>query len=183
MICPHCGWGETGQRRRRTALGYRTFAGRACRRVFNERTGTGFNDVQYPTDVVVLAVLWRLRSKLRLRDVAELLLERGDEVTHETIRDREFRFVPRRADQLRAKRRGRPGVSWYIDETGVTVAGRWYSLSRAIDREEALLDSMRSGHRDKHAARRFLRRLVDVAGCKPLRVTTDQHPAYRKAIR
>ena len=42
---------------------------------------------------------------------------------------------------------------------------------------------MLSPYRDKHAARRFLRRLVDIAGCKPLRVTTDQHPAYRKAIR
>ena len=42
---------------------------------------------------------------------------------------------------------------------------------------------MLSPYRDKHAARRFLRRLVEIAGCKPLRVTTDQHPAYRKAIR
>ena len=41
---------------------------------------------------------------------------------------------------------------------------------------------MLSEHRDKHAARRFLRRLVEVAGRKPLRVTTDHHPAYRKAI-
>ncbi len=42
---------------------------------------------------------------------------------------------------------------------------------------------MLSKHRDKHAARRVLRRLVEFAGCKPLRVTTDRHPAYRKAIR
>ena len=42
---------------------------------------------------------------------------------------------------------------------------------------------MLSERRDKHAARRFLRRLVEVAGRKPLRVTTDQHPAYRRAIR
>ena len=42
---------------------------------------------------------------------------------------------------------------------------------------------MLSEHRDKHAARRFLRRLLEVGGRKPLRVTTDHHPAYRKAIR
>ncbi len=42
---------------------------------------------------------------------------------------------------------------------------------------------MLSEHRDKHAARRFLRRLVEVVGSKPLRITTDHHPAYRKAIR
>ena len=46
-----------------------------------------------------------------------------------------------------------------------------------------LLDSMLSEHRDKHAARRFLRRLLDSAGQKPLRMTTDKHPAYTKAIR
>ena len=42
---------------------------------------------------------------------------------------------------------------------------------------------MLSEHRDKHAARRFLRRLLDTAGQKPLRLTTDKHPAYKKAIR
>ena len=63
------------------------------------------------------------------------------------------------------------------------VAGRWCSRYRALDREGVLLDSMRSAHRDKHAARRFLRRLVDVAERKPPRVTTDKHPPYRRAIR
>ena len=63
------------------------------------------------------------------------------------------------------------------------VAGRWCYLDRAIDREGVLLDSMRSAHRDKHAARRFLRRLVEVTARKPQRVTTDQHPPYRRAIR
>ncbi len=160
-------------------------AGRgACRGArFNARTGTLFNELQYPTDVVLLAVLWRLRYKLSFRDVAELLLQRGYEVTRETIRNWEFRFAPLLADRLRAKRRGRAGVSWYIDETYVKVAGRWCYLYRAIDRDGDLLDSMLSELRDKHAARRFLRRLVEVAGGKPRRVTTDAHPAYRKAIR
>ena len=183
MTCPHCGSGETGRRGRRTTLGYRTFACHPCRSLFNERTGTGFNDLQYPTDIVLLTVLWRLRYKLGFRDVAELLLERGYEVTHETIRDWEFRFAPLLADQLRTKRRGRAGRSWYLDETYVKVAGRWCYLYRAIDGDGQLIDSMLSAHRDKHAARKFLRRLVEVAERKPLRVTTDQHPAYRRSIR
>ncbi|MEE8422739.1 MAG: IS6 family transposase, partial [Dehalococcoidia bacterium] len=94
MTCPHCGSEETSRRRRRSSLGYRTSACRACRRIFNERTGTPFNELQYPTDIVLLAVLWRLRYKLSFRDVAELLLQRGFEVTHETIRAWEFRFAP-----------------------------------------------------------------------------------------
>ena len=183
MACPDCASTATTRRKGRTALGYRRFRCRACRRRFNERTGTPFNDLQYPTDIVLLAVLWRLRYKLGFRDVAELLLQRGFEVTHETIRAWEFRFAPLLADQLRAKRRGRAGVSWYIDETYVKVAWRWCYLYRAIDREGELLDSMLSEHRDKHAARRFLRRLVDVAERRPQRVTTDHHPPYRRAIR
>ena len=84
---------------------------------------------------------------------------------------------------MRARRRGRAGESWYVDETYVKVAGRWCYLYRAIDRDGDLIDSMLSEHRDKRAARRFLRSLVEVAGRKPLRVTSDQHPAYRRAIR
>ena len=182
MICPHCGSGATS-RRRRTALGYRTFACRACRRVWNARTGTAFNDLHHPTAVVLLTVLWRLRYKLSFRAVAELLLQRGYEVTHETIRNWECRFTPLLAAQLRAKRRGHAGVSWDIDETSVKGAGRWCYLYRAIDRDGALLDSRRRAQRDTHAARRFLRRLVDVAQRKPERVTTDPHPPYRRAIR
>ena len=183
VSCPRCGSNQTNRRTRRTSLGYRTFSYPACRSVFNERTGTPFNDLQYPTDVVLLAVLWRLRYKLSFRDVAEMLLERGLEVTHETVREWEFRFAPLLAEQLRAKRRGRAGVSWYLDETYVKVGGRWCYLYRAVDHRGDLIDSMLSERRDKHAARRFLRRLLDVTEGRPRRITTDQHPAYRRAIR
>ena len=183
MPCPHCRSTATTKRKPRTTLGYPRFRCRACGRRFNERSGTPFNDLQYPTDIVLLAVLWRLRYKLSFRDVAELLLQRGYAVTHETVRAWEFRFAPLLGDRLRAKRRGCAGVSWYIDETYVKVAGRWCYLYRAIDRDGDLLDFMLSEHRDEHAAWRFLRRLVDVAQRKPQRVTTDPHPPYRRAIR
>ena len=183
MTCPRWSSTATTKRKPRTTLGYRTSACRACRRTFNERTGTPVNDLQYPTDLVLLAVLWRLRYTLRFRDVAALLLGRGYAVTHETIRIWECRLAPLWADRLWAKRRGCAGVSGSIDETDVKVAGRGCSLYRASDREGVLLDSMRSEHRDKHAARRFLRCLVDVAQRKPQRVTTDPHSPYRRAIR
>ena len=130
MTCPHCRSSATSQRRHRTELGYRRFRCRSCGRRFNERTGSGFNELHYPTDIVLLAVLWRLRYKLGFRDVAELLLERGYEVTHETIRGWETRFAPLLGERLRAKRRGHASRSWYIDETYVKVAGRWCYLYR-----------------------------------------------------
>jgi len=164
-------------------LGYRTFFCRACHRHFNERTGSPFNDLQFPTDIVLLAVLWRLRYKLGFRDVAELLLQRGFEVSYETVRTWEFRFAPLVSEKLRNRRRGSAGRSWYLDETYIKVSGRWCYLYRAIDRDGNLLDSMLSEHRDRQAARSFLRRLIDGQVRRPLRVTTDKHPAYTKAIR
>jgi transposase-like protein len=106
----------------RSTLGDRRFSCRSCRRRFNERTGTPFNDLQFPTDIVLVAVLWRLRYKLGLGDVAESLCQRGYEVTHETVRVWEFCFAPLVIERLRAKRRGQVGRSWYLDETYVKVA-------------------------------------------------------------
>lgn len=183
MTCPRCNSAETTKRSGTTSLGYDRFVCMACRRRFNERTGTLFNDLQVPTDIALNAVLWRLRYKLSLRDVAELLLLRGFAVTHETVRQWEARFAPLLAERLREKRRGCRSVSWYLDETYVKVAGHWRYLYRAIDRDGNLLDSMLSDHRDRDAARRFLRQLLDLNGRRPLRVTTDRHPAYEKAIR
>ena len=141
------------------------------------------NDRHYPTDVVRLAVRRWLRDTLSCRDIAAMRLERGCSVTPETIREWACRFAPLVTARLCAKRRGRAGRAWSLDEIDVQAAGRWCSLDRAIDREGDLLDSMRSAHRDKDAARRFLRRLVDVAERTPQRITTDQHPPYRRAIR
>jgi acetyl esterase/lipase len=63
MRCPHCASTDTRERRERTELGYRRFRCRGCRCEFNERTGTRFNHLQYPTDIVCLMVLWRVRYK------------------------------------------------------------------------------------------------------------------------
>jgi transposase-like protein len=60
-------------------------------------------------------VLWRLRYKLSLRDLAEMFLQRGWVLTHETVRDWEARFAPLIGDQLRRKRRGQVSTSWHVD--------------------------------------------------------------------
>ncbi len=110
MPCPQCVATATVEQPRRTALGYRTFRCGHCRRIFNERTGTPYNHLQYPTDLMLLIVLWRLRYKLSLRDLAEMFLARGFAFSHETVRDWEARFAPLLADRLRTKRRGQGTV-------------------------------------------------------------------------
>src|SRR5437588_5102861 len=153
MTCPHCASSVTKEQKKKTLLGYRTFRCSACKRTFNERTGTPFNYLEYPTDIVLLVVLWRLRYKLSLRDLAEMFLERGFEFTYEAVRDWEACFAPLIADQLRAKRRGQADRSWYVDETSVNVKGTWCSLSRAIDRDGNLVDSLLGEKRDMEAAK------------------------------
>ncbi len=179
MNCPHCASTAT----KKTSLSYRTFCCSACKRTFNERTGTPFNYLEYPTDLVLLVVLWRLRYKLSLRDLAEMFLERGFEFTHEAVRDWEARFAPLMADQLRAKRRGQAGRSWYVDETYLNVKGKWCYLYRAIDRDGNLVDSRFREKRDLEAAKRFFKQAVDVVGHAPERVTTDGHDSSPRAIR
>ena len=85
MTCPHGKSHEATRRVGTTALDLARFLCTACGRRFNERAGTIFNDLQYPTEIILNAVLWRLRCKLSLRDVAELLVLRGFAVTHETV--------------------------------------------------------------------------------------------------
>jgi putative transposase len=183
MNCPHCTSRETKERTKTTSLGYRTFCCSTCKRTFNERTGTAFNFLEYPTDLVLLVVLWRLRYKLSLRDLAEMFLERGFVFTHEAVHDWEARFAPLLADQLRIKRRGRAGTSWHVDETYVKVHGNWCYLYRAIDRDGHLVDSMLSEKRDMEAAKRFFQQAADVVGPPPERVRTDGHDSYPRAIR
>src|SRR2546426_10816473 len=114
MWCPHCDSAEMRERRERTELGYRRFRCRACRREFNERTGTHFNHLQYPTDIVCLVVLWRVRYKLSLRDLPEMFLERGLVFTPEAVREGEGQLAPLLSETLRKRRRGRIGCRRYV---------------------------------------------------------------------
>jgi putative transposase len=117
MPCPHCCSTKTTERSDRTAHGYRRFRCQGCGRGFNERTGSVLNRLQLPTDVVFLIVLWRLRMKLSLRDLAEILLLRGLVFSHEAIRDWEAKLAPLLTDALRRRRKGKAGRCWHVDES------------------------------------------------------------------
>lgn len=121
----HCQSTAISERSKQTQLGYRTVCCRTCRQTFNERSGTPFNYLEVPTDIVLLVVLWRLRYKLSLRDLAALFLERSFAFTHQAVREWEARFAPLVADKLRTKRKGHAGRSWQVDETYIRVGGAW----------------------------------------------------------
>jgi transposase-like protein len=182
MNCPHCHCTRTTQLQRTTDLGYAVFRCTGCDRTFNERTGTPFNFLEAPTDIVFQVLFCRLRYKLSYRETAELFLLRGFAFTHETVRDWEERFTPIWADRLRAKRRGTLGTVWHVDETYVKVKGRWCYLYRAIDQDGNLVDSRLAEQRDMAAAKAFFEQAQAMAGQAPDRVVTDGHTPYPRAI-
>lgn len=182
MDCRHCQSTETTKLQRKTALGYDVFRCRDCGCTFNERTGTPFNYLEVPTDIVFQVLLYRVRYKLSYRDVAELFLLRGFVFTHETVRDWEERFGPIFADELRAKRKGKIGNTWHVDETYVKVKGLWCYLYRAMDQAGNLVDSRLSEKRDMAAAKAFFAQTQEVAEDTPEQVVTDGHTSYPRAI-
>src|SRR3954451_546607 len=117
MGCIGCGSKAVTERPERTSQGYRRFRCRACGKQFNERSATVLNRTQYPSDVIALVVLWRLRYKLSLRDLPEMLALRGIVFSHQTVHDWEAKLTPALAEGLRRRRRGKAGRSWYVDES------------------------------------------------------------------
>jgi hypothetical protein len=107
--------------------GYRRFRCRDCGKEFNERSAGLLNWAQYPTDVIALVVLWRLRYRLTLRDLSKMFLQRGVVFSYQAVRDWEARLSPILAKELRQRRHGRGGTRsrhWHVDETYVKVRGR-----------------------------------------------------------
>jgi hypothetical protein len=107
MDCVACGSAAVAERPERTARDYRRFRCRDCSQQFNERSGGLLNHAQYPSDVIALVVLWRLRYRLTLRDLAEMFLERGIAFSHEAGREWEAKLAPVLADELRRRRHGK----------------------------------------------------------------------------
>src|SRR4051795_9585157 len=186
MDCVACGSTEVTERPERTAQGYRRFRCRTCSKQYNERSGTVLNHTQYPSDVIALVVLWRLRYRPTLHDLVEMFLLRGIVFSYEAVREREAKLAPILADELRRRRHGRGGARsrrWHVDETYLKVRGRWCYLYRAIDRDGNLVDTMLSEHRDMAAAQAFFRSAKAVTGVTPDQVTTDGHGSYPRSIR
>jgi putative transposase len=97
MRCRECGSSAVPERPERTVQGYRRFRCRSCGKQFNERSLGLLNRAQYPSDVIALVVLWRLRYNLSLRDLAEMFFIRGIAVSHEAARDWEARISNRQS--------------------------------------------------------------------------------------
>src|SRR5674476_169342 len=137
-------------------------------------------------EVIRLVVMMYVRYPLSLRNVEDLLAERGIDICHETVRLWWNRFGPVFAAEIKKRRRLlRRGCSewrWHLDEVFVKINGKTHYLWRAVDHEGEVLEVVATKRRDRHAALAFLKKLMKRYG-RPHRVVTDRLPSYGAAMR
>ena len=137
-------------------------------------------------EVIRLVVLMYVRFPLSLRNVEDLLFERGIDVSHETIRFWWNRFGPMFASEVRQRRvsymRGFRHWRWHLDEVFVKINGETHYLWRAVDHEGEILESYVTKTRDKAAALAFMKKALKRHGA-PERITTDGLRSYRAAMK
>src|SRR5271157_422016 len=106
MDCIGCGSAAVTERPDLTAQGYRRFRCRDCGKQFNERSNDILNRASLPSDIIAFVVFCRLRYRLTLRDLSEIMLLRGFTVSHESIRRWEAKLLPVMGEALRKRRHG-----------------------------------------------------------------------------
>lgn len=137
-------------------------------------------------EVIRLVVLMYVRFPLSLRNVEDLLFERGIDLCHETVRLWWNRFGPMFAADIRRQRvnrmRGFRHWRWHVDEMYVRINGEMRYLWRAVDHEGEILESYVTKTRDKPAALRFLKKALKRHG-QPDAIVTDGLRSYPAAMR
>jgi len=137
-------------------------------------------------EVIRLVVMMYIRYPLSLRQVEDLLHERGIDICHETVRFWWNRFGPMFAAEIRKKRsaalRALPQWRWHLDEVFVRINGETHYLWRAVDHEGEVLESFVTKKRDRKAVLRFLKRTMKRYG-RPRATVTDRLRSYGAAMK
>jgi transposase-like protein len=136
----------------------------------------------FDREVIILCVRWYLRYKLSLRDLVEMMSERGLHLSHTTIMRWVQRYVPE-FEKCWARYGRQSGRSWRVDETYVKVRGRWTYLYRAVDRDGETVDFRLIPTRDVAAAKAFFRKALRTQGRPPGTITLDGYAASHRAAR
>ena len=134
--------------------------------------------------VIRLTVMMYIRYPLSLRQVEDLLFERGIDISHETVRLWWNRFGPMFAAEIRKRRVHQRSYSrwrWHLDEVFVKINGEVHYLWRAVDHEGEVLEVFATKRRDRGAALKFLKRTMKRYG-RPRAIVTDRLRSYRSAM-
>ena len=137
-------------------------------------------------DIIRLTVMMYIRYPLSLRQVEDLLSERGIDICDETVRFWWNRFGPIFAAEIRKKRaanlRTWPQWRWHLDEVFVKINGQTHFLWRAVDHEGEVLEVFVTKRRDRAAALKFLKRTLK-RHSRPKTIVTDRLRSYRAAMK
>ena len=137
-------------------------------------------------EIIRLTVMMYIRYPLSLRQVEDLLSERGIDICDETVRFWWNRFGPIFAAEIRKKRaanlRTWPQWRWHLDEVFVKINGQTHFLWRAVDHEGEVLEVFVTKRRDRAAALKFLKRTLK-RHSRPKTIVTDRLRSYRAAMK
>ena len=136
-------------------------------------------------EIIRLAVMMYIRYPLSLRQVEDLLHERGIDISYETVRAWWNRFCPLFAAEIRERRilhRYFSTWRWHLDEVFVRINGETHYLWRAVDHEGEVLEVFVTRKRDRRAALSFLRRATKRYG-RPMAIVTDKLRSYHAAMK
>jgi putative transposase len=136
---------------------------------------------RFPIDVIQQAVWLYFQFPLSLRNVEDLLVQRGIDVSYETVRRWSVNFGLAYARKLRHSHL-RADVRWHLDEVFVRINGKCVYLWRAVDCEGEVLDVLVQSRRNKQAALKLMRKLLKSQGFCPTVVVTDKLPPYGAAL-
>ncbi len=146
----------------------------------NSTTALSFKGLRFPAEIISHASWLYYRFFLSYRDVEELLAERGVVVTYETVRQRCLRFGRSYANQLR-RHRARSGDKGFLDEVFLKVNGETHYLGRAVDQDGHGRDILALNRRNKAAAKKFFRKLLNGCQYVPRVTITDKLGRYEAA--
>jgi|ETNmetMinimDraft_16_1059900.scaffolds.fasta_scaffold91803_1 transposase-like protein len=137
---------------------------------------------RFPPEIIQNAVWLYCRFTLSYRDVEDILVERGLDVSYGSVRRWVLKFGHSFAQRLK-RFRPRSDDRWHLDEMFVTIRERRMHLWRAVDAEGEVLGSLVQRRRDATAAKKLIRKLLKRWGVSPTVIVTDKLPSYRAALR
>jgi putative transposase len=139
-----------------------------------------FKGRHFDRSVILLCVRWYLAYGLSLRNLEEMMAERGVTVDHATIHRGTIHYAPMLLEQFNRRKRA-VSRRWHVDETYIKVRRRWMYLYRAIDSHGDTVEFWFSERRNLAAAKRFLRKVLKRHG-RPERIVIDGSQTNREAI-
>jgi putative transposase len=137
---------------------------------------------RFPIEVVEQCIWLYFRFALSYRNIEEMMATRGVPVTYETVREWCQKFGSVYSARLR-KKRVRLGAKWHLDEVFIKMNGVQHYLWRAVDQNGAVIDILVQPRRDRWAALRFFRQLLQAAERRPRVIITDKLGSYAAAKR